>query len=70
MGSKTKTCSRCGKRKPLDAFYRQACGALGRRAMCKVCFRAAERAAYARDPKVQERRRQILERWRDEGLSL
>jgi hypothetical protein len=29
----------------------------------------AMRAAWARDPKVQERRRQILERWREEGLT-
>jgi hypothetical protein len=64
-----KTCSRCGLEKPLRDFYRQVGGAQGRRVMCKECFRAAERAAYARDPKVQELRRQILERWRDEGLS-
>jgi hypothetical protein len=38
--------------------------------MCKECFRAAERAAYARDPEVQERRREILKKWRDEGLGL
>jgi hypothetical protein len=36
--------------------------------MCKEYFKAAQRAAWARDPKVQERRRQILDRWRDEGL--
>jgi hypothetical protein len=29
----------------------------------------AMRAAWARNPKVQERRRQILERWAEEGLS-
>jgi hypothetical protein len=69
MGNKTKICSRCGKRKPLDAFYRQAGRAKGRRGACKVCYRAAQRAAWARDPKVQERRRQILEGWREEGLS-
>jgi hypothetical protein len=31
MASKTKICSRCGKRKPLGAFYKQAGGAHGRR---------------------------------------
>jgi hypothetical protein len=41
------TCSRCGLEKPLRDFYRQAGGAQGRRAMCKECFRAAERASYA-----------------------
>jgi hypothetical protein len=29
-----------------------------------------ERERYARDPAVQEHRRQILERWREDGLSL
>jgi hypothetical protein len=70
MATKTRTCSRCGKRKPLDAFYCQEGGAKGRRGACKVCYRAAERAAYARDPAVQARRREILERWRGEGLSV
>jgi hypothetical protein len=64
-----KICSQCGLEKPLRDFYRQEGGAQGRRGMCKECFRGAERAAYARDPEVQKRRRQILERWRDEGLS-
>lgn len=50
--SKIKTCSRCGLEKPLSAFYKQAGGAQGQRGMCKECFRAAERSAYAReDPK-------------------
>jgi transposase len=39
--------------KPLRDFYRQAGGAQGRRGMCKTCYRATERAAWARDPKVQ-----------------
>jgi quinol monooxygenase YgiN len=29
-----------------------------------------ERERYARDPAVQEHRRPILERWREDGLSL
>jgi hypothetical protein len=36
MASKTKICSRCGKRKPLDAFYKQAGGAHGRRSPMQV----------------------------------
>jgi hypothetical protein len=34
------------------------------------CHRVAQRAAYASDPKIQARRQQIIERWRDEGLTL
>jgi hypothetical protein len=30
----------------------------------------AQRGYWARDPKVQERRRQILEKWREEGLGV
>jgi hypothetical protein len=63
-----KTCSRCGLEKPLDDFYKQAGGSQGRRSRCKEYYRAAQRAAWARDPKVQARRREILERWREEGL--
>jgi hypothetical protein len=40
-----KNCSRCGKRKALNAFYKQKGGAQGRRGMCKECYRAAERAS-------------------------
>lgn len=47
--------------------YEQAGGAQGRRGMCKECYKAAERAAWARDPSVQARRREILERWRARG---
>jgi hypothetical protein len=56
------------KKKPLDAFYRQEGGAKGRRARCKECFKAITRAAYARSPAVQDRRREILEKWRQEGF--
>jgi hypothetical protein len=55
--------------KPLSAFYRQAGGAQGRRSRCKTCYKELERESYVKDPEVQERRRQILEKWRDEGLS-
>jgi hypothetical protein len=47
------TCSTCGKRKPLDAFYKQIGGAQGRRGACREWPRAAERASWAKDPKVQ-----------------
>jgi hypothetical protein len=66
----TKTCSRCGLEKPLRDFYKQAGGAKGRRTRCKACYKELERENYARDPEVQARRREILERWRDQGLSV
>jgi hypothetical protein len=53
--------------KPQDAFYRQEAGAQGRRSRCKPCYKALEREIYVKDPKVQARRRQILDRWREEG---
>jgi hypothetical protein len=64
-----KTCSRCGLEKPLPDFYRQAGEAKGRRSRCKACYKELERKSYAQDPKVLERRRAILERWREEGLN-
>jgi hypothetical protein len=55
-----KVCSTCGQKKPRSAFYKQKGGAQGRRGRCKECYRAAQRAAWARDPKVQARRQEIL----------
>jgi hypothetical protein len=65
-----KTCSRCGQRKPLSAFDKQAGGAQGRRGACKECYKARQRASWAKDPRVQARRREVVERWRDEGLKI
>jgi hypothetical protein len=39
--------------KPLSAFYNQKGGAQGWRGRCKEYQRAAEWAAYTRDPKIQ-----------------
>jgi hypothetical protein len=63
-----KVCSTCGRKKPISAFYKQKGGPQGRRGRCKECYRAAQREAWARDPRVQARRREILKRWRAEGL--
>jgi hypothetical protein len=63
-----KTCSRCGLDKPLSAFYKQKGGAQGRRGRCKECYKAAERAAYGRDPEVQAACLRQVKKWRDEGL--
>jgi hypothetical protein len=65
-----KTCSRCGEPKPLDDFYKQVGGAQGRRSRCKSCYKELERESYAKDPEVQVARRRLVERWRDEGLTL
>jgi hypothetical protein len=69
MVSKTTICSRCGLDKPLRDFYKQVGGAQGRRSRCKTCYKQLERESYVKDPKVQERWREFLERWRNEGLS-
>lgn len=37
LAEETKTCSKCGRRLPLTAFYAQARGILGRRPECKSC---------------------------------
>lgn len=56
------------RRSRIRDFYKQAGGAQGRRGACKECYPAAERAAWERDPRVQARRREIVEWWREEGL--
>jgi hypothetical protein len=48
-----KTCSTCGKRKPLDAFYKQNRRRAGPAGSLQGVARAAERASWAKDPKVQ-----------------
>jgi hypothetical protein len=62
-----KLCSTSAGKAPRRLLSRQEGGAKGRRARCKECFKAITRAAYARSPAVQERRREILEKWRQEG---
>ena len=61
-------CSTCGKKKPLNAFYKQKGGAQGRRGRYKECYKSAERTAYARDPKIRAARQRLVKKWRDEGL--
>jgi hypothetical protein len=55
-----KLCPRCGIVKPLDAFYAQKYGRLGRKPTCKLCETAEQRAARAADP---EHRRAIERKW-------
>jgi hypothetical protein len=63
-----KMCPRCSVEKPWFALYKQA-GAhrVAEGLQGLLHGRAASRLAM--EPSVQERRREILERWRDEGLS-
>ena len=43
----TKTCTKCGKAKPLDEYYQSKDGKFGRTSACKECIRARKRAYYA-----------------------
>jgi hypothetical protein len=45
-----KTCSRCGRRQPIEDFHRDRTSATGHDVWCKLCKReyAAERADAAR----------------------
>lgn len=49
-----RTCNKCGKEKPLDAFYKHPFAPLGRAARCKECTKAA----------VRENRRERIEYYR------
>jgi hypothetical protein len=51
-------------------FYRQQGGAQGRRESMQGLLRAAQRSAWASDPRVHPRRRQIVERRRDQELGV
>ncbi len=49
----TKRCKQCGESKPVEAFYRQKGGRLGREARCKVCREAEKRARPGRPCTVE-----------------
>lgn len=55
----TKTCTKCGDTKPLDAFYRNKSGRDGRVARCKPCV-LAQKAEYDARPEVKARRAEYL----------
>lgn len=76
-----KTCSRCERRLPLDAFYRSKDGRQGRQNYCKRCTVEVQRERYA-DPvkrttilaqgqRSRERNREAVStriaRWREEN---
>lgn len=51
----TQTCSKCGKRKPLDQFYRNRRKSNNRRSACKACeYPRIE--AFQRSPEGRQRR--------------
>lgn len=54
-----KTCTKCGKEKPLDLFYRHPKAADGRMSACKECTKSAVRAHRAVNlERIQEYDRQ------------
>lgn len=59
--SETKTCSKCGETKTLDAFYRQKRGRLGRSSVCRTCAQARD-ACYSRARQSKRRPEQAAYR--------
>jgi hypothetical protein len=49
MTARSKTCNKCGLRKPLSDFYKQVGMRDGHRNNCKVCHLAAHKKWYTRD---------------------
>lgn len=47
MGTKTKVCTKCGKRKPLSAFAKDCTKKDGLKSQCKECMNATARASRA-----------------------
>jgi hypothetical protein len=65
-----KVCSRCGQKKPLSAFYKQAGGAQGRREPVRT---VTEPHSEPRGLEIRSFRSaggRSSMRWRDEGLTL
>ena len=59
----SKTCTKCGVDKPLDAFSPAKRGKYGRKSHCKGCHAAYQRHKYATDPGYVERQRDRLKAW-------
>jgi hypothetical protein len=58
----TKTCSRCGQSKPLEAFHRDHTKPSGRRAQCGDCVREAQSARDSVRIAAQHRQREARNR--------
>lgn len=50
----TRTCSKCGIRKPLNDYYSDKLATLGKRSYCKECQKAGVTANYSKDPEKKK----------------
>lgn len=57
MTAGTKRCARCGETKPLDQFYGQKRGAMGRHSWCKICYGNYKRENGRADVSPETKRR-------------
>ena len=57
-----KTCTKCGKTKPIDDFYNSPTGKYGVYSVCKECQRKEHKKYYAAD---LERRREMNRKYRE-----
>jgi hypothetical protein len=63
----TKVCRVCGKRKPVDEFYRASGCVDGRRGDCRSCFQAAARDRKEANPELKQVARERTQRWREDN---
>ena len=60
----SKTCTKCGVDKPLDAFSLDKSRKDGRRSHCRECMKAYQRDKRATDPEHAQRQRDLCKAWR------
>jgi recombinational DNA repair protein (RecF pathway) len=58
MADETKTCTRCGRTLPIEAFRPRAPHKVSRYSWCIECMLAHRRERYATDPEFRERVRE------------
>lgn len=61
MGTKTKVCTKCGKRKPLSAFAKDCTKKDGVKSQCKECTNATAREARALLKEKQIKKKRLKE---------
>ena len=61
MGTKTKICTKCGKRKPLSAFDKDCSKNDGVKSQCKDCMNSAAREARALLKEKQSKKKRLKE---------
>jgi len=54
----TKTCSNCGRTKPVSGFYKMKTGRYGVMGICKQCVSEQKKQRYDSDEEFRERRKQ------------